>query len=303
MCEISAKGIRKSYGKTEALKGIDLNVDKGELFGVIGPDGAGKTSLIRILTTLILADEGQAEVDGLDVVSDYKKLRTRLGYMPGKFSLYGDLTVKENLELFASLFGTTIKANYDLIKDIYERLEPFESRRAAKLSGGMKQKLALCCALIHSPIALFLDEPTTGVDPSSRREFWDMLRKLKQRGITIFVSTAYMDEASRCDRIALMSEGTFLKTGTPEHIISEFGEELLAVRSDEMFRLLGDLRKIEGVRSCYTFGCFHHITTDDKTLADRLPAALSVDYHHKGVCVERIKASVEDCYMNLTLER
>ena len=209
----------KTYNrhKTMALRGVSLDVDEGEMFGIIGPDGAGKTSLFRIFTTLILADSGTATVDGLDVVKDYKEIRRRIGYMPGRFSLYPDLSVRENLEFFASIFNTTIEENYHLIKDIYQQIERFHDRRAGKLSGGMKQKLALSCALIHSPRVLFLDEPTTGVDPVSRKEFWEMLKKLRSEyGITILVSTPYMDEAAMCDRIALINEGSIMKTGTPQ---------------------------------------------------------------------------------------
>ena len=202
---VSVQGICKSYGKVQALKELGFSVAPGELYGIIGPDGAGKTTLFRILTTLLLADAGRAEVLGLDVVKDYRAIRNRIGYMPGKFSLYQDLTVEENLHFFATVFNTTIEANYYLVEDIYKQLEPFKKRRAGKLSGGMKQKLALSCALIHKPEVLFLDEPTTGVDPVSRKEFWGMLLKLKQQGISIIVSTPYMDEATLCDRIGFIS--------------------------------------------------------------------------------------------------
>ena len=207
---VSVQGICKSYGKVQALKELGFSVAPGELYGIIGPDGAGKTTLFRILTTLLLADAGRAEVLGLDVVKDYRAIRNRIGYMPGKFSLYQDLTVEENLHFFATVFNTTIEANYYLVEDIYKQLEPFKKRRSGKLSGGMKQKLALSCALIHKPEVLFLDEPTTGVDPVSRKEFWGMLLKLRQQGISIIVSTPYMDEATLCDRIALMQGGAFL---------------------------------------------------------------------------------------------
>src|SRR6185503_12023200 len=224
MNSIEVNNIVKTYGKKKevtALNDISFNVTKGELFGIIGPDGAGKTSLFRILTTLLLADGGTATVDGFDVVKDYKEIRNRVGYMPGKFSLYQDLTVEENLEFFATIFKTTISENYDLIKDIYSQIEPFKDRRAGKLSGGMKQKLALSCALIHRPSVLFLDEPTTGVDAVSRKEFWEMLKRLKQQNITILVSTPYMDEASLCDRVALLQSGKILSINTPGGIIDE----------------------------------------------------------------------------------
>lgn len=218
--------VTKRYGQVEALRGVSLSVNPGELFGIIGPDGAGKTSLFRILTTLLLADRGKAMVCGLDVVKDYKAIRERVGYMPGRFSLYQDLTVEENLNFFATVFHTTIEENYDLVKDIYQQIEPFRKRRAGALSGGMKQKLALSCALIHKPDVLFLDEPTTGVDPVSRKEFWGMLSRLKEQGITIVVSTPIIDEARQCDRIAFINEGQVRGIDTPEHILKEFADIL-----------------------------------------------------------------------------
>jgi len=238
MTAVSVENITKRYGKTVALDGVSFEVEKGELFGIIGPDGAGKTTLFRIIATLILADSGTASVDGFDVVRDYKELRKRIGYMPGRFSLYQDLTVEENLSFFAAVFGTTIRENYHLVEGIYKLLEPFRKRRAGKLSGGMKQKLALCCALIHKPDILYLDEPTTGVDPVSRKEFWEMLGKLQQEGITIVVSTPYMDEANLCDRIALIKGGRFLQIDTPQNIRQGFSAPLWAVRSEKMHRLL-----------------------------------------------------------------
>ena len=221
---VTVNHIVKTYnkGSVHAVHDISFSVEKGELFGLIGPDGAGKTSIFRILTTLLLADKGDASVNGLNVVRDYRAIRNCIGYMPGKFSLYQDLTVGENLNFFAALFGTTVRANYDLVKDIYEQIEPFKTRRAGKLSGGMKQKLALCCALIHKPVVLFLDEPTTGVDAVSRKEFWDMLKRLKAQGITILVSTPYMDEAVRCDRIALIQSGKILSIDAPEKIMQQY---------------------------------------------------------------------------------
>lgn len=216
---VTIRDLTKSYGRIEALRGVSFDAQRGEIFGIIGPDGAGKTTLFRILTTLLLPDSGRATVDGLDVAADYKQIRRRVGYMPGRFSLYQDMSVEENLRFFATLFGTTIEANYDLIRDIYSQIEPFRTRRAGALSGGMKQKLALSCALIHKPSVLFLDEPTTGVDPVSRKELWEMLAKLRCQGITILVSTPYMDEASRCDRIALIRGGRFLDIDTPKRIM------------------------------------------------------------------------------------
>lgn len=223
MKAIEAYHLTKSYGSVQALKGVSFDVDRGELFGLIGPDGAGKTSLFRILTTLILPDGGSASVDGLDIIKDYRTIRTRVGYMPGRFSLYPDLSVEENINFFANLFGVTLEENYDLVAPIFRQIEPFRKRRAGKLSGGMKQKLALCCALIHKPVVLFLDEPTTGVDAVSRVEFWEMLAKLAEGGISMLVSTPYMDEAARCGRIALINEGEVLQIcPPPEHLEDYF---------------------------------------------------------------------------------
>lgn len=224
---IEAHTIRKSYGNVEALRGVSLAVSPGEILGLIGPDGAGKTTIFRILTTLILPDEGSASVCSLDVVKNYREIRTRVGYMPGRFSLYPDLSVKENLDFFANIFGTTLEENYDLVAPIYRQIEPFKERRAGKLSGGMKQKLALCCALIHKPEVLFLDEPTTGVDVISRVEFWEMLAALREAGLGILVSTPYMDEAARCNRICLMNEGTILQTCPPPENLEEYFIELM----------------------------------------------------------------------------
>ena len=224
MAVVQVNHITKSYGSQRVLSDISFDVGKGELFGIIGPDGAGKTTLFRILATLLIADEGTASIGGLDVLKDYKEIRRRIGYMPGRFSLYQDMTVEENLNFFATVFGTTIRENYYLIEDIYKQIEPFKNRMAGKLSGGMKQKLALSCALIHKPEVLFLDEPTTGVDPVSRKEFWEMLRRLKKQGISIVVSTPYMDEASLCDRIALIQDGKFMGIDTPSGMIESYTE-------------------------------------------------------------------------------
>ena len=281
--------------------GISFSVDTGEIFGIIGPDGAGKTTLFRILTTLLLPDRGSASVDGFDVVSEYKDIRNRVGYMPGKFSLYQDLTVEENLNFFATVFNTTIEANYELIKDIYQQIEPFKNRRAGKLSGGMKQKLALCCALIHRPSVLFLDEPTTGVDPVSRIEFWGMLKKLKDQGITILVSTPYMDEASLCDRIALIQNGQFLKIDTPVNIISQYESKLWAVQSDNMYKLLKDLRANEQTKNCFAFGDKHHVSVDNGQLSiDHLNEYLTRK-EHTNIHIFEIEPTIEDCFMQLSM--
>lgn len=291
--------VSKNYGDVEALREISLKIHSGELFGLIGPDGAGKTSLFRILTTLLLADKGTATVCGLDVVRDYKKIRTIVGYMPGRFSLYQDLSVEENLNFFATVFNTTVEENYELVRDIYVQIEPFRKRKAGKLSGGMKQKLALCCALIHRPEVLFLDEPTTGVDPVSRVEFWDMLDRLKKQGITILVSTPYMDEASRCDRIALMRSGRCLSVDTPVGIRSSFGRQLWTVRSSAMYRLLVDLRAFSGTYSCYAFGDAHHLTLkEDGGEMDALKQYLK-GKGYTDVTIESVEPSVEDCFMAL----
>src|SRR4051812_12523498 len=256
MSSVALNNLTKTYNKGTvlAVDTVSFSVEKGELFGLIGPDGAGKTSVFRMLTTLLLPDGGTASVDGFDIVKDYKTIRGRVGYMPGKFSLYQDLTVEENLNFFATVFGTTIEKNYDLIKDIYVQIEPFKNRRAGKLSGGMKQKLALSCALIHKPSVLFLDEPTTGVDSVSRKEFWEMLQRLKQQHITILVSTPYMDEAALCDRVALMQNGKILSAGTPANIIDAFKNRILAVKSNNMFQLLRDLNEWQGGEDSYSFG-------------------------------------------------
>lgn len=303
MNAVTVNNIVKTYGtKKETVKALDdisFDVRQGELFGIIGPDGAGKTSLFRILTTLLLADSGFATVDGFDVVKDYKQIRNRVGYMPGKFSLYQDLTVEENLEFFATIFNTSIEANYDMIKDIYIQIEPFKERRAGKLSGGMKQKLALCCALIHKPSVLFLDEPTTGVDAVSRKEFWEMLKSLKKQGITILVSTPYMDEAAMCDRVALMQSGKIMSINTPENIISEFKKRIWAVRSQEMYRLLTDLKKYSNTESCNSFGEFHHLVLKDEGQGEEPVLNYLKEQQHKNIIIKITEPNIEDCFMQL----
>ena len=308
MAAVTLQQLSKTYGKekTLAVNQVSFSVAAGELFGLIGPDGAGKTSLFRMLTTLLLPDAGSATVAGFDVVRDYRQIRRTVGYMPGKFSLYPDLTIQENLNFFATVFGTTIAENYDLIKDIYIQIEPFRHRRAGKLSGGMKQKLALCCALIHKPTVLFLDEPTTGVDAVSRKEFWQMLRRLKEQHITILVSTPYMDEATLCDRIALMQDGRLLSIDTPAGIIDRFGEQLYGISGPDMLALLQDLRAYPPVSSCYTFGERHHLTFaagtgTDKHLAD-LRQYLAANGHPAGLRLEPLLPTIEDCFMKLMVQ-
>ena len=296
---ITVSHISKSYKSVKALQHISFDVKTNEIFGLIGPDGAGKTTLFRVLTTLLLADEGNATVAGFDVVSDYKKIRNSVGYMPGKFSLYQDLTVEENLNFFATIFGTTIEENYDLIKEIYVQLEPFKDRRAGKLSGGMKQKLALCCALIHKPKVLFLDEPTTGVDPVSRKEFWEMLKRLQQKDITILVSTPYMDEAALCDRIALIQDGEILQIDTPQAIVKHYPKQIYNVRANNMYQLINALNAYEFNHSVYPFGEFVHYT-DKRT--DFNPEDFKVYLEAKNLSnihIDKTVATIEDTFMEL----
>ncbi len=289
MKAIQLNNISLKYKEVTALQDVSFEVERGELFGLIGPDGSGKTSLFRILTTLLLADSGQAAVDGLDVVKNYKEIREKVGYMPGRFSLYQDLTVEENLNFFAAVFNTTIKENYYLIEDIYRQLEPFKTRRAGKLSGGMKQKLALSCALIHKPSVLFLDEPTTGVDPVSRKDFWGMLKKLKQQGITILVSTPYMDEAALCDRIALINKGKILQINTPENITANYPRPLYAAESNDNYSLLKELRQNPEVRSAYIFGEAIHVTLNEQLTMNNEQFM-------------EITPTIEDCFIELLKE-
>jgi len=296
---IHAENITKQYGKKTALEDISFDVAKGELFGFIGPDGAGKTTLFRIVTSLLIPDKGSMTVAGLDPVKDYIKLRKILGYMPGKFSLYQDLTVEENLRFFAGIFNTTPEANYELVKDIYSHIEPFKKRKAGKLSGGMKQKLALSCALIHKPEVLILDEPTTGVDAVSRIEFWEMLAKLRESGITIVVSTPYMDEASRCDRVALIQNGGIMSIDTPEAIRKNFGRSLWAVRADDTYRLLGDLRRFKATRTAFPFGEHIHVSLKDESVRPDEIISYVQTAGHSNVQLTRIEPSIEDCFMEM----
>ena len=301
MPSVSVTQLSKSYSSIKALDNVSFEVQKGELFGIIGPDGAGKTTLFRLLTTLILPDSGSAVVEDFDVVKDYASVRRIIGYMPGKFSLYQDLTVEENLNFFATVFNTTVKENYHLIEDIYKHIEPFKTRRAGKLSGGMKQKLALSCALIHKPKVLFLDEPTTGVDPVSRKEFWEMLLKLKSQGITIIVSTPYMDEARLCDRIALMQNGKFLRIDSPENIIASYPQRLWSVIADNMHGLLNDLRSCPYVKSSFSFGASYHVTMVESATAAMLDEYL-INKGYGNIDIIEIKPTVEDCFMLMLKE-
>lgn len=301
MNSVIVENIVKTYGKKKeipALNDISFNVNQGELYGIIGPDGAGKTSLFRILTTLLLADSGKATVDGCDVVKNYKDIRKRIGYMPGKFSLYPDLSVEENLNFFATIFNTTIRENYELVKNIYNQIEPFKDRKAGKLSGGMKQKLALSCALIHRPSILFLDEPTTGVDAVSRKEFWEMLKDLKSQGITILVSTPYMDEARLCDTVALLQNGKMLSINTPSGIVNNFRQPLYAVKSASMLHLLNNLKEQKFVKDAYPFGEFHHVVLhsalDEQRLVEFMKEMPAADKEWK-----QVRPDIEDCFISL----
>lgn len=282
--------------KLTALDGVSFSVREGELFGLIGPDGAGKSSLFRIVMTLLLADEGTVTVEGKDVVKDYMAIREMTGYMPGRFSLYQDLSVEENLRFFATIYKTSVEENYELIRDIYIQLEPFRTRKAGALSGGMKQKLALCCALIHRPRILLLDEPTTGVDAVSRIEFWDILKRLKEGGITILVSTAYMDEASRCDNIALIDKGRLLGQDTPAGICEAFGEPLWAIRNSNMYKLLNDLRDMQEVSSVYPSGEYHHLTLRGSGSPEQVIRELR-QKDNSEVELIQIDPTVEDVFM------
>lgn len=295
---ISVSGLTKRFGNLVAVDHLSFEAGRGEIFGLIGPDGAGKTTLFRLLTTLTTPDEGTASVDGKDIFQDSRAIRSSVGYMPGRFSLYHDLSVRENLDFFASLFGTTVERNYDLVAPIYSRIEVFRDRKAGKLSGGMKQKLALCCALIHKPSILFLDEPTTGVDAVSRGEFWEMLKHLQEKGITILVSTPYMDEASLCDRIGLCNKGRLLGLDTPEGFRQRYETPLFAVSAGRMYDLLNASRMASGVLECYTAGAVHHLVGDagfrPEEYADAMAAAGFSD-----LSIVRIQPDVEDVFIKL----
>jgi ABC-2 type transport system ATP-binding protein len=295
---IESAGINKHFGPTMALNDITFTVNESEVFGFIGPDGAGKTTLFRIITTLLLPDNGAMKVLGMDCATDYKELRKNIGYMPGRFSLYQDLSVEENLNFYATVFGTTVEENYDLISDIYSHIEPFKKRLAGKLSGGMKQKLALSCALIHKPKLLVLDEPTTGVDAVSRLEFWDMLGKLRQHNITIIVSTPYMDEAMRCDRVALIQDGKILAIDTPQKIREGFSRKLYTVRSGEKYKLLIALRRYSETTTAYPFGDSVHATFSSDILDDSLLSFLIGEGISDAV-LEESEAGIEDRFLEL----
>ena len=295
---VDVKGVGKSFGTTEALKDISFSVEESEIFGLIGPDGAGKTTLFRLITTLLLPDKGTINVMGMDAVKHYRELRKNIGYMPGRFSLYQDLSVEENLEFYATVFGTTVKENYHLISDIYSHIEPFKKRLAGKLSGGMKQKLALSCALIHKPRLLVLDEPTTGVDAVSRAEFWEMLGKLKKYNITILVSTPYMDEAMRCDRVALIQNGNILSIDTPERVRAGFKRRLFAARSNEKYRLISLLRNDSDTLSAYPFGDSIHVTFRGDKVSDSLIAMLKEE-GISDIQISETEAGIEDRFLEL----
>lgn len=293
---VKVENISKAFKKVQALNDVSFHAEKGELFGIIGPDGAGKTTLFRIMTTLTIPDNGSVFINNRSILKDYMEIRKNIGYMPGRFALYQDLTVEENLNFFASVFNTTIEENYHLVKGIYSHIAPFKNRKAGKLSGGMKQKLALSCALIHKPEVLFLDEPTTGVDPVSRKEFWDMLYDLKNMGITIIVSTPYMDEASRCDRIALIKNGAFIDVDTPENIINNFNQTLIALKADNMRQLLKDVRKCSQIKSAFAFGAEIHAVIDNEETIEDINNQLK-NLNHKNIEIYRISPAIEDCYI------
>lgn len=300
MADISIQHLTKKYKGIHALQDVSLHIPSGCLFGLIGPDGAGKTTLFRILSTLLTFDEGDVRIGDYSVRKEVYKIRGMLGYMPGKFSLYQDLSVEENLHFFATIFSADLKSNYSLIADIYKQLEPFKNRRAGKLSGGMKQKLALCCALVHAPPVLLLDEPTTGVDAVSRKEFWDMLEQLKSRGITILVSTPYMDEAERCEKIALIQEGKILAVNTPVGLKKNYSKKLYAASAENMSALLRYLKSLPEINSCYSFGNRHHITlqtANNHVIEDLLNKTRQAGFDH--CFVEETAPGIEDCFIEL----
>ncbi len=297
MDAVALKNISKAYSGNKAVDDVSFKVNQGELFGLIGPDGAGKTSIFRMLTTLLVPDAGTASVMGFDIVKDYKKIRSGIGYMPEHFALYPDLTVAENLNFFAAIFNTRIRENYHLVKDIYAQIQPFKNRRAGRLSGGMKQKLTLCCALIHKPSILFLDEPTTGVDPVSRKEFWEMLQRLKAQQITTLVSTPHMDEASQCDRIAWLQSGKILSIDTPSDVTAAYEDPVYAVKADNMYRLLQVLKNAPGVKDNYTFGEFAHLIFNKEKPETEAFIDFLKEKGLSGIELKRVKATLEDGFI------
>lgn len=299
---IKISNVSKTYpGGVRALNNISLQIEDAELYGCIGPDGAGKSTLFRMIVSLLIPDAGTIEVNGLDIVSNYKPIRSKVGYMPGRFSLYPDLSVKENINFFASIFNTTFEKNYHIIKDIYDQLSPFSDRPAGKLSGGMKQKLALCCALIHNPEVLILDEPTTGVDAVSRIEFWQILAGLKASGMTIVVSTPYMDEATLCDRVSLIQGGEILTSGTPVQITEAFPAALFSVRTrHSMYSLVEVLRQMPEISSAFLFGQAIHVVSKDMTLTSEMLQAMLNQSQYEKIGVSKITPTIEDCFMYLT---
>jgi ABC-2 type transport system ATP-binding protein len=294
---IKISNLSKSYKDVKALTDINIDISRGCLFGLIGPDGAGKTTLLRIITTLLKADKGGVRINGHDVVSDYRKIRTMVGYMPGRFSLYPDLSVEENLGFYATIFGTSISENYHLIKNIYSHIEPFNKRLARNLSGGMKQKLALSCALIHNPEILVLDEPTTGVDAVSRNEFWEILKDLSSGGMTIMVSTSYMNEAELCDKVVLMHNGIVLDNDIPERIVRRFNKSLLAVKTDNTNKLVIDLREYSQDSSAYLFGQYVHYCKETGYDEMKIRKYL-MQKGHNDVEIVHIGADIEDCFIS-----
>lgn len=296
-CEVS-KSYKSAVGNFLALGNVTFDIEQGRIFGLVGPDGAGKTSLMRIATTLILPDLGTVEVCGIDIRKGYKEIRKKIGYMPNKFSLYQDLTIEENLAFFAKIFGVNLSENMELIESIYSQIEPFKDRLAGRLSGGMKQKLALCCALIHRPEILVLDEPTTGVDPVSRQELWEILAKMRERNITIFVSTPYMDEASLCDKMAFIALGKILKIDTPANIVESFPSEIYHAEGCDMFALLKILRSFSEVKSAYSFGDKCHFVLNDGADIKILESQIAQTDCHNST-ITKARPTLEDCFMLL----